>query len=344
MGNTEHVARLKKGLRAWNDWRLMKQETAVDLSFEDLSDLDLSGSPDKQLFDTRYHLALADMRGTKFRGSNLDYALMLASDLRYADLTAARMENAYCNSANLTWANLEGVRAPYIDLIGANLAGANLRNADLSHAFLGATVFARTNLAGVRGLSSCKHYDASSIDFETIASNPNIPLSFLVNCGLDHVAAELQLELARRRRETVSCFISYSTKNELFCEKLNRDIRKNGIHSWFAPDRMKVGDKMLDTIDRAIESSSKVILVLSSDSLGSSWVEDEVTRAFAIERAKGTQILLPIRIDSDVLQSEKGWAKKLRDSRHIGDFTKWKSRTHYAKSFATLISAIRARK
>lgn len=338
---SRHVALLKKGRKFWNSWRLGRRVSDVDLSFADLSDMDLSGKPSGSSFDARYNLAIADMSYSKLNRANLDFTNLVASNLRWADLQGAKMKNAFCNSTDFKWAKLNGIQAPYIDLIGANLAFACLRDSDLSHAFLGNTVFAHTDLKGVRGLASCKHFEASSVDFETIKSSPDIPLSFLTDCGLADLAARRLLELARQSRETVSCFISYSTKNEVFCEKLHRDLRKNGIHCWFAPGSMKVGDKMLDAIDRAIEGSSKVVLVLSKNSLESSWVEDEVLRAIALEREKRTDILLPIRIDSAVLQSEKGWAKKLRDSRHIDDFSKWESRSIYRARLTALLAALK---
>jgi hypothetical protein len=40
---------------------------------------------------------------------------------------------------------------------------------------------------------------------------------------------------------------------------------------------MKIGAKILDTIDEAIRLRDKVLLILSDASLASEWVEDEVT-------------------------------------------------------------------
>jgi hypothetical protein len=48
-----------------------------------------------------------------------------------------------------------------------------------------------------------------------------------------------------------------------------------------------------------------------------------VTKGFAEERQRGDVVLFPVRIDDAVLTTNKAWAVKLRDNRHIGDFCRW---------------------
>jgi hypothetical protein len=74
-----------------------------------------------------------------------------------------------------------------------------------------------------------------------------------------------------------------------------------------------------------------VLLVLSEASLASEWVEDEVTKAFAEERQRKQVILMPVRIDGAVLKTGEAWAVKLRDGRHIGNFSHWKDHDDYSK-------------
>ena len=88
---------------------------------------------------------------------------------------------------------------------------------------------------------------------------------------------------------------------------------------------MKIGAKILDTIDQAIRLRDKVLLVLSETSISSEWVEDEVTKAFAEERRRGgITVLFPIRLDDALFGTNEAWALKLRDNRNIGDFRRWK--------------------
>jgi TIR domain len=52
-----------------------------------------------------------------------------------------------------------------------------------------------------------------------------------------------------------------------------------------------------DAIDEAIRLRDKLLLILSEASIASDWVEDEVSKAHAEERERGTTMLFPIRID-----------------------------------------------
>ena len=42
-------------------------------------------------------------------------------------------------------------------------------------------------------------------------------------------------------------------------------------------------------------------MILSSKSIGSAWVEDEVTTAFEEERKRGKTVLFPVRLDDAVM-------------------------------------------
>jgi hypothetical protein len=82
-------------------------------------------------------------------------------------------------------------------------------------------------------------------------------------------------------------------------------------------------------------------VILSKASLGSDWVEDEVTKAFAEERSRKETVLLPIRIDNTVMTTREAWAVKLRDQRNIGDFRQWKKPAEYQKSLDRLLRDLR---
>jgi len=63
------------------------------------------------------------------------------------------------------------------------------------------------------------------------------------------------------------------------------------------------------------------LLVLSKDSVGSIWVEREVTAAFEKEqKSRAKNVLVPIRLDDAVMRTKKSWAAAIRRTRHIGDF------------------------
>jgi hypothetical protein len=134
-----------------------------------------------------------------------------------------------------------------------------------------------------------------------------------------------------------SCFISYSSKDQNFAERLHADLQDKGVRCWFAPHDLPIGARAWDAIDEAIRLRDKLLLILSENSIASDWVEDEVNKAFAEERKRKQLVLFPVRIDDAVMNTPEPWAGKLRDQRNIGDFRKWKDHDAYQKSLERLL-------
>ncbi len=74
--------------------------------------------------------------------------------------------------------------------------------------------------------------------------------------------------------EFYSCFISYSTKDQEFAERLHADLQAKGVRCWFAPHDMKGGRKLHEQIDEAIRLHDKLLLILSEHSMSSNWVQN----------------------------------------------------------------------
>jgi len=141
-----------------------------------------------------------------------------------------------------------------------------------------------------------------------------------------------------------SCFISYSSNDQDFAERLHADIQNKGVRCWFAPHDLPIGAKTWDAIDEAIKSRDKLLLILSENSIGSDWVEDEVNKAFAEERDRKQLVLFPVRIDDAVMKSPEPWARKLRDQRNIGDFRNRKDHDTYQASLNRLLRDLTVQK
>ena len=187
------------------------------------------------------------------------------------------------------------------------------------------------------------HSGPSTVGIDTIyASGGKIPESFLRGCGVPENFIQFMGSLTAKAFEYYSCFISYSSKDQDFADRLYADLQNKGVRCWFAPEDMKIGDKIRDRIDQSIRIHDKLLLVLSEHSIGSEWVEDEVDAAYEQEQQRGKTVLFPIRLDSAVMDTDKAWASKLRRSRHIGDFTEWKDRDSYQKAFDRLVRDLKA--
>lgn len=87
--------------------------------------------------------------------------------------------------------------------------------------------------------------------------------------------------MVERPIDFYSCFISYSTEDQPFADRLYSDLQSKGIRCWFAPHDMQSGRKIHEQIDEAIRLHDKLLLILSSGSMASEWVKTEIAKAQA---------------------------------------------------------------
>src|SRR5215470_2297790 len=322
MANPEHLQSLKQGVEAWNAWRRQYRHIRPDLS--------------------QANLSRADLGAVNFSHADLSGAHLISADLAAADLSATNLSATNLNAADLHQANLSGADLNGADLSGADLHQANLSGADLSHATLFDTVFGDTNLTAVQGLATCVHHGPSILDHPTLVRSGSLPLAFLRGCGLPDALIDYLPSLIHHSSQFYSCFISYASKDHAFAERLHADLQNKGVRCWFAPEDMKIGDRLRPRIDETIRLYDKLLLVLSKTSVASQWVEQEVETALARERQQGTTVLFPVRIDNTVMTLETGWPALIRNTRNIGDFRRWKTHDVYQKAFDRLLRDLKA--
>src|SRR6266567_1629225 len=165
-----------------------------------------------------------------------------------------KIEEPDLSGANLKDANLSGAT-----LNGADFRGADLSGADFSNAYVLLTIFAEVDLSTVKGLDSINHFGPSTIGIDTIyISQGNISEAFLKGAGVDDTLIAYIRSLIGKPIEYYSCFISYSSKDEAFANRLYADLQNNNVRCWFAPEDMKIGDKIRPRIDESIHIYDKL--------------------------------------------------------------------------------------
>ncbi len=256
----------------------------------------------------------------------------IVPNLEDADLVKADLAGGKGIGANLYRTNLRGA-----NLFGTNLQGVNLRKADLSQAELGFTIFGDTNLSEAVGLEYCRHAGPSVVDHQTMMKSWPLPVAFLRGCGLPETLIEYFPSIVNQPIEFYSCFISYSTRDDEFVERLYADLQARGVRCWFAPEDLKIGERFRQRIDDAIRLHDKLLIVLSENSVRSAWVRDEVESCLEREHRENRTVLFPIRLDDDVMVTTEAWAASIRRQRHIGDFHDWKDHDAYQSGFKRLL-------
>ncbi len=327
MANQEHLNILDQGVEAWNKWR-KERHILPDLNEATLSKADLT--------DVNFSEA-------NLIGANLSEATLTGADLSITQLNEADLRKSILHDTNLTTANLTGANLTEASLFWANLRGADLKGANLSGATLAFTIFVDTDLSVVTGLEMANHSGPSSIGTDTIyRSQGHIPEDFMRKAGVPDSFIEYMRSLVFKPIDYYTCFISYSSKDSLFARRLYADLQSHGVRCWFAPEDMKIGDKIRHRIDESIRLYDKLLLVLSEHSITSTWVEQEVETALAKEREGQPHILFPIRLDDMVMQMTGDWPALIRNTRHIGDFTRWKQHDDYQQAFKRLLRDLKA--
>jgi hypothetical protein len=316
MANPEHVAKLKEGREAWNQWRKSSREKP-------------------------------DLSGVKLKGVSLDLYNLLSTDFSDAELQRVYFGIALCCDSSFERARLSSV------VFSGSLQRSNFRGSVISFSvfssclldecdfteasLLDCTFAGISYLRHVRGLDAMGQLRFNSIGIDTFFASGGLPESFLRESGVPEAFIQYAASLVGEAIEFYSCFLSYSSKDDEFARRLHNGLQGKKVRTWFAPEELKIGDRIRPRIDESIRIHDKLVLILSANSVNSDWVETEVESALERERKEGKDVLFPIAIDDEGFTSQQLWAADIRRKRHIGDFRNWKSHDDYTNAFDRLV-------
>jgi TIR domain-containing protein/pentapeptide repeat protein len=334
MANQVHLDILAKGVEHWNAWRVAHPHIVPDLSeasfrgigayFTNLKGADLSGA---RLTHARFEAVVLDdadfahseMIETNFsqallKGASFSHGRLIRADLSDAVLIQAELQKADLTGANLTGADLLRADLKEVNLTAACIARARLASSDWSGAILNATILADVDLREVLGLNRVVHEGPSSISVDTLRrSGTALPEEFLRGVG------------ASESLRYFSCFVSYSHHDKIFVSRLSEGLNAIGIQCWLDDKDMKIGERIADSVSRAIKRNDKVLLCCSRACLTSSWVEDELSTAIEKERREGRDVVIPLDLDGYLFEGwTSGHAARIRE-RLAGKFRGWES-------------------
>jgi TIR domain/Pentapeptide repeats (8 copies) len=354
MANQEHLDILAQGVEVWNEW-VRADLFPFDLRGANLAAADLrhiklfSGFLDGANLE-RADLTGADLRSTSMSAVNLRGAKLNGAIMTYCGLQSADLTDAELFLTNLSDANLRDSTLTNAGLIQTNLDRGDLRRADLTAARLNGAILTRANLTDAIGLESCLHLGPVAIDFYTLAISGDLPLRFKRGCGLPDRLIEYLPSLLGAAFDFYSCFISYSTRDQEFADRLYADLQAKGVRCWFAPHDIQAGKKIHEQIDEAIKVYDKLLLILSDASMNSNWVRTEISNARAKEEHQQRQMLFPIAlVPFDCIKAWKLFdadtgidsAREIREY-FIPDFSNWKDHDSYATAFERLVRDLKA--
>ena len=326
--NSEHIEILKKGVEYWNYWR--ENNPSIQ---PDLSESIISLTPPSNAKKSELHIPL-DFSGINMSNCNLKKSVILGANFSFANLANADFKEADLRRTNFSFANL--FRASFHR---TNLTLCNFFSSEMDDSFFWETVLARTDFHKAKNLDKTRHGGPSIIDHRTFIKSGKISSVFLKKIGMPEDIIKANKRYAQNRKSK-SCFISHSSLDASFVEELYKALQERNIKCWYAPKDLDFGDKIRDEIDKAINKSDKLLIVLSSSSIDSYWVEDEVEAAIESEIKSNSIKLIPIMIENEVFESEKPWFRKIKRNRNIGDFSNVNTKDEFKDSITKLVRAI----
>lgn len=123
----------------------------------------------------------------------------------------------------------------------------------------------------------------------------------------EHVEQGLKNQLAgvalpanqpTEEQKVPSAFISYSSQDSKFAERLATDLKKRELGVWFDRWEIRVGDSLTEKIGRGIRENDYLIVVLSPHSVASEWVRKELSEAMQREIKEKRVVVLPVLLKS----------------------------------------------
>ena len=91
-------------------------------------------------------------------------------------------------------------------------------------------------------------------------------------------------------------FISYDSSDTKLAHRIAGDLQRAGARVWIAPSSIHAGESWIDAINRGLEGSSAVVVLLTPRAIDSMWVRQEVNAAIARER-EGRTRLIPLDVE-----------------------------------------------
>ncbi len=213
------------------------------------------------------------------------------------------------------------------------------------------TNFANVDLSVAKGLETIVHVGPSTVGIDTIyKSHGKIPEVFLRGCGVPDEFIAYIGSMVGRPIEFYSCFISYSTKDQEFADRLYADLQAKGVRCWFAPHDIQGGKTIHEQIDEAIRRYDRLLLILSEHSIHSGWVETEIANAWERQIQQEKHVLFPVRLVS-FEELEKWKCPDPKTGKDLGreirkyfipDFSNWKEHDPYQEAFQRLVKDLKA--
>lgn len=119
------------------------------------------------------------------------------------------------------------------------------------------------------------------------------------------LATRYIMKYDKKKLEKSEVFICHESTDKQFVRKLSADLEKLSINVWFDESKIKIGDPILEEINKGLSSCKYFIIVISKDTMDSTWVQKEFKLAIKLQKLKKLKILPVLLADITMPSSLK---------------------------------------
>ena len=123
-----------------------------------------------------------------------------------------------------------------------------------------------------------------------------LDLGIRVEVLVNQAVIAKEVRHAKRKQERVA-FLSHSSKDKAFVRRLAADLVAHGVKVWLDEQQILVGDSVPEKIAQGLADSDFFLIVVSRNSVESSWVKKELNSALVHEIERRKVKVMPIRLD-----------------------------------------------
>jgi TIR domain len=102
-------------------------------------------------------------------------------------------------------------------------------------------------------------------------------------------------------------FVSYSSRDTAIVSRVVKDLSQAGLTVWWDQSSIRPAERIREAINRGIQNSATVLIFISSKSLESRWVLNELDAAMLKEISERKPLVFPVligRIATDSLPED----------------------------------------
>jgi hypothetical protein len=137
----------------------------------------------------------------------------------------------------------------------------------------------------------------------------------LLEYGFDEKVITTQSKNVKGNLKDYRVFISHSSKDLFIARQVAKEIRSIGVKTWLDDNNLEAGGILVKDVLDGIKGSNEAVVLLSSDSVQSQWVNAEIGAILALDKR-----LTPLLINVDHNASQ---LIKDRLAIHVNEFEKY---------------------